>query len=161
MNPGTKSKFKKPQLSRLSTFIASLVFSLATTQSAFAQVNLSSVPLFLKESVDPNLMFVFDDSGSMGWEFMPDSVSGELTLFADTNGPIRWSGGRLRVGNFWYYSSRVNTVYYDPNTDYKPPFKPDGSGRHPDSSFSSAWSNGFAQTGSVDLGARYPTTLHL
>ena len=74
MKQKTRILKKNIHLSRLSTFAASLLFSLATTQAAFAQVNLASVPLFLKESVDPNLMFVFDDSGSMGWRYMPDNL---------------------------------------------------------------------------------------
>ena len=95
MKQKTRILKKNIHLSRLSTFAASLLFSLATTQAAFAQVNLASVPLFLKESVDPNLMFVFDDSGSMGWRYMPDNLGGD----ANEN---------------WYYSSDVNKIYYDP-----------------------------------------------
>lgn len=166
------NKFQTPYLNRYAmmkfirraltakTFIAcaSGIFTVVTFQSAVAAVNLAATPVFLKESVDPNLMFIFDDSGSMGWEFMPDSISGELSLSADDNGPIRWSGGRLRVNNFWYYSSRVNTIYYDPDTKYRPPFKPDGSGRLPDVDFNNAWTNGYSETGAVDLSVRYPTT---
>ncbi len=127
---------RKPYLSRLSTFVASLAFSLATTQAAFAQVNISSVPLFLKESVDPNLMFVFDDSGSMGWRFMPDALNG-------------------KAGNKYYYSSAVNKIYYDPNVTYLPPFKPDGSSRFPNSSYTNAPVNGFSSSSTKDNLSNY------
>jgi len=109
---------------RPSAFSAALLFTIATSQAAYGQVNLASVPLFLKESVDPNLMFIFDDSGSMGWRYMPD------TLAYDIN-------------DNWYYSSAVNKVYYNPEVTYLPPFKPDGSGRYPNSDYTNAPVNGF------------------
>lgn len=159
MRKVTQKTHRRSGLKKLRTFGASLVFSVLTVQSAMAQVNIAQVPLFLKQSVDPNLVFVFDDSGSMGWEYMPDSVGGELALYRDSNGPVRSNRyGQLRIGNFWYYSSRVNTVYYDPNREYRPPLLPDGSGRHPDSNFNNAWSNGYAQTGLVNLNNQFPTT---
>ncbi|HAC29538.1 MAG TPA: hypothetical protein DCF82_17285, partial [Marinobacter hydrocarbonoclasticus] len=89
------------------------------------------MPLFLKESVDPNLVFIFDDSGSMGWRFMPDDLSG-------------------RAGNNYYYSSHVNKIYYDPSVTYTPPYKPDGSSRYPNSSYTNAWVNGFDQSEGTD-----------
>ncbi len=149
----------RSRFTKLSTFGASLVLSLCTMQSALAQVNLSQVPLFLKESVDSNLVFIFDDSGSMAWEYMPDSIGSDLSLIHDNSGPIRYNGGRLRVNNKWYYSSRVNTVYFDPDTDYLPPFKPDGSGRFPNSDFSNAWINGYngVSSSSVNLNSRFIT----
>ncbi|SNB57583.1 type IV pilus assembly protein PilY1 [Marinobacter sp. es.042] len=131
MKQKTRILRKNIHLSRLSTFAASLLFSLATTQAAFAQVNLASVPLFLKESVDPNLMFVFDDSGSMGWRYMPDNLGGD----ADEN---------------WYYSSDVNKIYYDPDVTYLPPYRPDGSGRYPNSSYTNAPVNGFESNSGTD-----------
>lgn len=149
----------RSRFTKLSTFGASLVLSLCTMQSALAQVNLSQVPLFLKESVDSNLVFIFDDSGSMTWEYMPDSIGSDLSLIHDNSGPIRYNGGRLRVNKKWYYSSRVNTVYFDPDTDYLPPFKPDGSGRFPNSDFSNAWINGYngVSSSSVNLNSRFIT----
>ncbi|MDI9246783.1 PilC/PilY family type IV pilus protein [Marinobacter sp. CHS3-4] len=116
------------KVNKLTTFGASLFLSVCTVQSALAQVNLSQVPLFLKESVDSNLVFVFDDSGSMGWRYMPDDLGGN------------------DVYNNHYYSSHVNKIYYDPTVTYTPPYKPDGSGRYPDSSYTAAWVNGFDQS---------------
>ena len=122
---------KRSRYSKLSVFSTSLVFSICTMQSAMAQVNLAQVPLFLKESVDSNLVFVYDDSGSMAWRYMPDNLSGNS-------------------GNRYYYSSRVNKVYYDPTITYQPPFKPDGSSRYPNSSYTNAWVNGFDQSDGAD-----------
>ncbi|MBX2881975.1 MAG: hypothetical protein KTR32_18650 [Granulosicoccus sp.] len=143
--------------------LLALALSTATFQSALANVNLASAPVFLKESVDPNLMFVFDDSGSMAREYMPDSISGDRVLVADDDGPLRFRDGdgnirNMRADRVWYFSNRVNTVYYDPTITYRPPYKPDGTGRHPNANFNSAWRNGYAQTGSVDLATRYTTS---
>ena len=122
---------KRSRYSKLSVFSTSLVFSICTMQSAMAQVNLAQVPLFLKESVDSNLVFVYDDSGSMAWRYMPDDLDGH-------------------GGNRYYYSSRVNKIYYDPTITYQPPFKPDGSSRYPDSDYNNAWVNGFDQSDGRD-----------
>lgn len=150
---------KQYNLLRKSMVVAASCFmSVATLQSATAAVNLADTPVFLKESVDPNLLFIFDDSGSMAWEWMPDNISGDLQLINDPNGPIRWQNGRLRIGRFWYYSSEVNKIYYDPDTEYLPPFRPDGTGRYPNSPFLNAWRDGYAQTNPVNLSLRYPTT---
>jgi len=160
-------KITSPRFSRRASKIghAALAFALSagTMNAAVANVNLASAPVFLKESVDPNLVFVFDDSGSMGWEYMPDSVGSDLGLYIDNNGPFTYRDGNgnfrsINVRNYWYYSSAVNTVYYDPNITYRPPFKPDGTGRRPDSNFTSAWVNGYSQSGSVDLANRYQTS---
>lgn len=120
--------------------LAALALSLGTFQSAIANVNLATAPVFLKESVDQNLMFIYDDSGSMGWDWMPDSLGGDRF----TNNP-------------WFYSSRVNKVYYDPDINYRPPFEPDGSGRKPNNNFSDAWRDGYNQTGSWNLNSSYRT----
>jgi len=60
-------KFTSPRSSRRVSKIghAALAFALSagTMNAAVANVNLASAPVFLKESVDPNLVFVFDDSG--------------------------------------------------------------------------------------------------
>lgn len=143
--------------------LVALVLSTATFQSAIANVNLATAPIFLKESVDPNLLFIFDDSGSMGREYMPDDVWSDLQLFEDDDGPLRYrrdgENQRIDTRRRWYHSNRVNKVYYDPAITYLPPFKPDGSGRHPNSDFSNAWRNGYdTGRGTVDLNNRYRTS---
>lgn len=122
----TRSRFTK-----LGTFAASLMLTICTAQSALAQVNIAQVPLFLKESVDSNLVFIYDDSGSMAWRYMPDDLGN-------------------RAGNNYYYSSRVNKVYYDPSVTYRPPYKPDGTGRYPNSSYTNAWVDGFNTSAGTD-----------
>ena len=44
-------------------------FILLISNSAFATtLNISNVPLYLGGSIEPNIMFTLDDSGSMQWE---------------------------------------------------------------------------------------------
>ena len=55
----------------------SALLSLATIQSAFALPGvLSNSPLFLSSSVEPNIYFTIDDSGSMDWEPMHQDEAG-------------------------------------------------------------------------------------
>ena len=51
------------------------LFTIATAQAA--PLDLSDTPLFLSTSVEPNIYFLVDDSGSMEWELMvADGTSG-------------------------------------------------------------------------------------
>ena len=84
----------------------------------------------------PNIMFTLDDSGSMGWSFIPDVVEN----FASKYG---------------FKSAQCNGVYYDPNKTYDPPKNADGTS-FPNSSFTSAWLNGFNQAaGTVNLSTSF------
>lgn len=103
-----------------------------------ADVDLADVPMGSARdpSVKPNIMFIFDRSGSMGWLHMPDIVSN-----------IIYSYG--------YKSSQCNGVYYNPAETYKPPVKADGSS-YPDASFTSAWKDGFnTGAGTVNLNTSF------
>ena len=90
---------------------------------------ISQTPLYLTlEGVDPNIMVIVDDSGSMGWDYLPDAV-----------GSI--SGARR-------YSSTVNKIYYNPAIVYKPPLNSDGTS-FPNATFSGARSNGYNSSSST------------
>lgn len=76
-----------------------------------ATTDLANVPLVTSSTsaVRPNLMFVLDDSGSMGWDFMPDWANvSDQTLFRN---------------------SGFNGVAYNPAVVYNPPivYNADGS----------------------------------
>ncbi len=88
-----------------------------------AQVQLPNKPLYLGGVADPNIMFTIDDSGSMNWEYMPDSIkggdqyptsdSGWSSFTSDFDASITLSEAQLR-------SSAYNTIYYDPTVTYEP-----------------------------------------
>ena len=95
----------------------------------------------------PNIVYTIDDSGSMAWRYMPDSVSpwtgnerwwisfhpgdvrsthesfddlapSSLKLFSTRDNDL--VSARLR-------SSAFNTIYYNPEVRYQPWFKSDGT----------------------------------
>lgn len=114
---------------------------LSQTSQAVAATDISDVPMAVKNSVIPNVMFTLDDSGSMQWEVMPeDQISQSIYYVFPENQHYYGSGfyddgGTARVGgfedgnvhNFMRRSSYNNKMYYDPDIDYKPWSKSDGS----------------------------------
>ncbi|RKZ83848.1 MAG: pilus assembly protein PilY, partial [Gammaproteobacteria bacterium] len=108
-------------------------FLISTTHAA--NLDLSPVPLYLGGSVEPNIMFTLDDSGSMHWEFMPEE-NRRWTLFVFPR-PASVYGGAdynnqlpnfddTNIHNFFGRSSN-NTIFYNPDTTYLPWSNPDGT----------------------------------
>jgi len=91
------------------------VLSIALPQVAISApvtspLDLATVPLANSPTItiQPNLLFILDDSGSMSWDFMPDwANSGTDSLFRNAS---------------------YNTVAYNPSVRYLPPVFFDGSG---------------------------------
>ena len=102
--------------------------ALATTPMATSTVT----------TVKPNLMFVLDDSGSMDWDFMPDTAS----AFA---------------GNYGFNSSQCNGVYYDPDVTYIPPVNSTGGPLNAvATTFNVAYVDGFNKAaGTVNLSTQF------
>lgn len=104
----------------------------------------SQSPLILTESVAPNLILTLDDSGSMRWAYVPDSIDG---LSATR---------RVKSATF-------NPMYYNPAVTYTTPIKYDTNGARSSTqystSFTSAYFNGFdTSKGSVNLSTDYRAT---
>ena len=145
-----------------------LVSVLATGQAR--AVNLSQVPLFLAASVEPNIMFLLDDSGSMHWEIMPDEILfGTYFVFPVPNNvyggstyndripefhdPYRQfdGNGRTSTNDVFLRSANNNPIFYDPRISYRPWSDPDGT-IGPDANPSAAmWNPGHAPAGTWDL----------
>ena len=103
-----------------------------------APVSLATSPLATSttSSVKPNLIYIFDDSGSMGRSYMPDVA-------------------RNFDGRYGYASNQCNGVYYDPSLSYNPPVYASGAS-YPDSKFTSAWNNGFnTGSGTTNLSSNF------
>ena len=83
------------------------------SNSEAAKLDLTSEPLFLDQSVKPALALTMDDSGSMAWGVMPDSITGG------------WNN--IEHDYVSVASSSYNTIYYDPDVEYRLPIKPDGT----------------------------------
>jgi type IV pilus assembly protein PilY1 len=115
----------------------SSVFALALLAAGAAHAELTSIaqlPLLnIKgtNAVKPNLMLVYDNSGSMGFEFTPD-VIGYNPVVA-RSGVCRASlllstSQRTCVaGDPPFSSGDLNKQYYNPGIRYLPPVGPDGT----------------------------------
>ncbi|MCZ4306610.1 PilC/PilY family type IV pilus protein [Zoogloeaceae bacterium G21618-S1] len=105
--------------------VAACAFGLPS-QALSASLAISQVPLYLGGTVEPNILFVLDDSGSMDWSFMPDGI---------------YSYHNTKRAKSSYY----NKIYYDPTATYLPPLDQDGVSRG-DSTFTSAWKDGYSSS---------------
>ncbi len=85
----------------LSTFLFSAVLVAGLQPAHAATLNLNDLPLFLLENSSPNVILTMDDSGSMGWGYLPDGISGSRT-------------------QIYARASHFNKLYYDPQIDYRP-----------------------------------------
>jgi type IV pilus assembly protein PilY1 len=108
----------------------------ALAGAAHAATEIASVPLTQSSESDvrPNLMLILDDSGSMARTYMPDAA---------------------RTGTLCEGYHGVNKIFFNPGLpgldyDYPPPIKADGTS-YPNAVFAAAYSNGYEQSGSVDL----------
>ncbi|MDZ4203006.1 MAG: PilC/PilY family type IV pilus protein [Gallionella sp.] len=117
-----------------------LVLGIASPLPALAaSVTLATSPLATSttSTVKPNLMFIIDNSGSMDWEYMPDSV-------------------KNNDDKFCYRNNHYNGVYYNPNIIYALPIKSDGS-TYPASTFTAAKIDGFGGTTTKNLSSAFRT----
>lgn len=144
--------YQRVWLQRLRTVLAGLVLSALSAGSANASVSIANSPLFVTSGVDPNILFILDDSGSMQYETMPDAITnlfergccGDHIMWmfprvAGLHGAGDYSTRRVPsfaagsvMGNA-YRSSLVNTLYYNPAITYRPWSNADGT-RMPDAS---------------------------
>ncbi|MGE8444029.1 MAG: hypothetical protein ACN6OS_20800, partial [Comamonas testosteroni] len=103
-------------------------------------VQISDTPLgIMADQNKPNVMLLLDTSDSMKWTHMPDDWEQDSTTY-------------FPVG---YKSALCNTLYYNPQTTYVLPKRPDG--RDMDTpAFESAWKDGYDQSlGTVDLSKNF------
>ncbi|KAB2322378.1 hypothetical protein F8A86_03835 [Betaproteobacteria bacterium SCN1] len=106
-----------------------------------------NVPLFLSTGVSPNFVITLDDSGSMAWGFLPDSICSASSRSSVCTPTTRR-----------FTSAKFNAQYYNPEIRYLPPL--DANGVELATSFKAAWRNGFYQGhDKIDLESQYrPTT---
>lgn len=142
----------------LSTLLFSQIVAAATVTLATAPLANSTTT-----AVRPNIMYMLDNSGSMGWEYLPDYVndnmcwSGTSDSNSRTSCPSSYSslgstGGGVTVP---FAAYDFNRIYYNPNIRYKPPLKADGTS-YSIATPTAAWTDGFAASGSVNLTTSYP-----
>ncbi len=87
--------------------IGSMLFSSAARAAVDSPLDLATIPLSNSPTIaiEPNLLFILDDSGSMGWDYMPDYVN---------NTSYRYEDSLQENASF-------NTIAYNPTIRYLPP----------------------------------------
>jgi type IV pilus assembly protein PilY1 len=129
----------KPESSlmhRLRFGVCTLVASLMPLQAQANAADIAGFPLGKSSSVAvrANLMFVMDDSGSMGAAYLPDDA--------------------VRDGYCWG-DYTINKIHYNPAVVYVPPLDATGASM-PNASFTGAWIDGFNQNfGVINLSDVY------
>lgn len=125
----TRVRHFKPAACRLLAACLGAALALPAPSQA-ASVALATSPLATSTttSIKPNLLFVLDDSGSMTWTYMPDTVNN-----------FRGSSGARKYG---YASSQCNGVYYNPDITYQTPVDANGTA-YANAVFTAAKDDGF------------------
>jgi len=106
---------------------------LAPSVAMAAETDIANSPMSsaADANVKPNILFILDDSTSMTWDYMPDNVN---------------SNSNKRCFGYHGY----NRIFYNPNYTYPVPVNASGTPLAIPS-FTSAWTDGYKQTGSKDL----------
>src|SRR6185503_8970421 len=140
---------------------------------------LAEVPIQGLNPVKPNIVFTMDDSGSMGWDFLPDYVAWVVGAAHCRDG-IQCGGATSAPGGGYTFSqydppvrsANYNGVYYDPSAFYRAGKKADGADmpcEGADATCGAPWTavyvNGFAgypganTGGTIDLTTGYPDSV--
>ena len=119
----------------LYTSLSVWMLGVVYTPALAATVPVDQSPLIIQRSLPPNVVLMLDDSGSMAWDYMPDSG-----YLKNTSNPNAW----INASN--------NGTYYNPTVTYVPPPNADGTFYPAATSLTSAWADGFkTSSGSKDL----------
>jgi len=103
---------------RSRTNLRPIAFAVALVMSASTHAGLiiPETPLVTGSQVPPNILFILDDSGSMGWNTMPG---------ARVNWDLEFPYRGVLADPIRYMSANINTLWYDPTTTYTPGTKAD------------------------------------
>lgn len=128
---------KKPKLAVKAALLGILALG-AMHAARSGQLTIATDPLGTgTSSIKANVMFILDDSGSMGSDYMPDQVqdSGAQAGCFDNGddgdgsgtGTIDGTPNACVLGDPPYMSSDFNTIYYNPRIRYRPGVNADGT----------------------------------
>lgn len=145
----------KLRLFRQATALLTAASLVVSGPVAAASTDLADVPMAVKNTVYPNVMFTLDDSGSMQWDVMPDyyvnpsssnprgaffvfprpdilygnSYSSDYGTITDAtqyyNGVVEFDATNKYAR--YFRTARFNPLYYNPSTRYQPWSNSDGS----------------------------------
>ncbi|MBL8509417.1 MAG: hypothetical protein JNM11_13150, partial [Chitinimonas sp.] len=101
------------------TLVAMLALCQVVTVEAVVPP-LGNTPLNQTSLVEPNLMFVYDTSGSMAWSFVPDHPNNAFTGNS-------LSAANILPGTVGYKNALCNSLAFNPELTYDPPTRADGT----------------------------------
>jgi type IV pilus assembly protein PilY1 len=132
----------------LQTFgLLTLAFTPGVQQALAAPGTISQIPLYVGSSVEPNVLFLADDSGSMDWGLMTPEGDGIMNISSDSDNDYYysqpadkntdWNNGGVvpmeeypkkstattawkALGMWRAWNSSYNKLYYNPTVTYKP-----------------------------------------
>lgn len=131
----------------LKSLLCSALFATGTVHAA---IDIAQAPLETGSTVDPNIMFLIDDSGSMQQGMMPDALESNANV-GNCNSTSGGASGTYAGYSLCLYntdnraylaSSHLNKLYYNPTVTYTAPTKADGNS-FGDASFTAARINGY------------------
>lgn len=111
----------------ISALMLALPFALAAPPAAAGPTKLANEPLMSLASsgtVKPNLMLVYDDSGSMAYTHTPDYVNDNTTCRSGAK--MTATGRACAAGDVPYMTPAFNRQYYNPQLRYRPPVRANG-----------------------------------
>lgn len=131
---------------------------LLASGTAQAAIDIASAPLETGSTVDPNILFLLDDSGSMLQGMMPENLEDNASV-SDSCSKNTHAGMSMcyynTTGRAYLASSYLNKLYYDPAITYPVPSKADGSTFGP-ATFTAAKVDGYVSgSTTVNLSSGY------
>ncbi|MDH3490979.1 MAG: PilC/PilY family type IV pilus protein [Gammaproteobacteria bacterium] len=146
---------------------------LGPVTASAAPGTLADTPLFLSNSVEPNILFMLDDSGSMDWGLMTPENNGIMRISCDyhhvqpasdigsrrvlpTEAAVAALGIAAPYGGVWRgWSKDYNRLYYDPTVTYTPWAGENASGSpYTSANPTATWLNPYVPgDGTIDLTA--------
>jgi type IV pilus assembly protein PilY1 len=134
-----------------------ILLLILSTRLWAAATDLATAPLETSAdtSVKPNVLFILDDSGSMGWDFLPDWACSSLSR---TNSSCSSTGEdpSSTRHEYLFKNSVYNGVAYNPAITYSPPIYFDGSGNLDTTTYPSMTGQSTATGGGVGASAASP-----
>ena len=122
---------KHPTLCKPLIPLTAAAFLWQASSACAALTDIAAAPMASSSStvVKPNIMFILDDSGSMGWEYLPDSVDNNKSKNC-------------------YRNHLYNRIYYNPNVTYALPVDSTGT-NYANATFTAAKRDGFDSSSST------------